>query len=216
MKQLLIILSLLNCLQVFAQRDSSFSNKQNIRVSIVTGYYNIKEIDNNLYKSSGQQLTYGLSYKRLFSKVIWGKFSAYYTSEEFDFKEFIPNGNYWEPPTMVKKATYLDIGLSLGADFINKNKLIAYFSVGFLGSKLLEGEDHIKGIYSTAYPYSRPRRQFDSPGSIMISVGADYFITDHIGIGVELDWREFTNKIVPDYSNQDPLLNTGISFLLNF
>jgi hypothetical protein len=194
------------------------SFKSEIEFSIVDGYFDIKQTNSyGLYESSGQQYSYGLSYKHTLSKMFWAQLAFYYTEDKYNLNIYYPNGLYAEPPTMSKTLGVLDIGAFLGFDFLHAKKLTPYILGGIFISPLIKGKDYLKGIYREPQLYyfkDAELKQFNSTSSTMLAIGIKYYFVKHIAVDLQIDWRHFLSKIVPDERIKNPTFNfmAGVTY----
>ena len=214
----------------FAQSDSDYVASRKlgngyggeVGFFIGTGYYDIKQIDSGLYKSSGTQLSYGVSYGRLVGKRIWGWLRIVYTSDLYNYQDYDPATVYWEPPTMKKEFAVLDFGLFVGYNFGNNFDLKLQMYGGYFTGFLIKGRDVIKGIYSTNYPFypSGPEAQFNSAWVVSPVVGfaGEYYFSNHFGIELRLEWGHFFKPIEIGGVNNDNLLSfsLGVNYRSNY
>lgn len=217
LRALLIAVMITNgCVCLIAQTAIEEGNLDHrVGVSFGDSHYNLLEIDNGLYKASGNQYTYGFSYA-IASDRLWVELAGYYTEEDFDLQIFYPDGNYWEPPTMSKSFGALDIGPNLGYDFVQKKHLVLSAKSGFLFSSLTKGKETISGIYGPDYPYyfRGPTRVFESTFSFVLGLGVEVRATKNISVSFNVIYRKFRGEYQYNRSNNDPLinLNAGLNF----
>lgn len=216
MKIFCVLLIIFLPLWIIAQPNSDLvqaTSKKKIRdieVSLVKGYYGIKETDSGLYRAKGFYPTLGISYRCLISEKIWGQITASYTNRKFSFTKFDQSANYLESPVMLKEIAYLDIGAFIGYDLIIVNKVKSYLTIGYFQGSLVKGMNIFKGIYGSNYG---TEFQFNrGQSSLLAGIGFRYYFKSHLCINSQINYRYYRMPIEKNGSNKTQILNIVLGF----